>query len=119
MQAQIHDLMVAAFKEPLVAPDMIGFRFTVGGGKKVRQKYGDEMPKSAPVPPIFFQPTSLLFASPLPGSGVGPAPYQAFAQPLARTRREPNLVAPPSPPPLAGAMGRSDRRQPVSAGGGR
>jgi hypothetical protein len=48
VQAQIHDLMVAAFKEPLVAKKMIGFRFTVGGGKKVRQKYGDGMPKCAP-----------------------------------------------------------------------
>jgi len=44
-QSQISDLMTAAFKEPIVASKMIGFRFTVGGGKKVRQKYGDDMPK--------------------------------------------------------------------------
>ena len=118
MQAQIHDLMVAAFKEPLVAPDMIGFRFTVGGGKKVRQKYGDEMPKSPPVPLTSPRPPPLLLASPTPGPECL-APCQAFAQPLARTRREPNLVASTPPPPLAGAMGRSNRRQPVSAGGGR
>jgi len=44
-QAQIADLFTAAFKDPIPATKMIGFRFTVGGGKKVRQKYGDDMPK--------------------------------------------------------------------------
>ena len=43
--SQIQELFTAAFKEPIVASKMIGFRFTVGGGKKVRQKYGDDMPK--------------------------------------------------------------------------
>ena len=45
VQTQIQELFTAAFKEPIVASKMIGFRFTVGGGKKVRQKYGDDMPK--------------------------------------------------------------------------
>ena len=44
-ESQISDLFAAAFKEPIVASKMIGFRFTVGGGKKVRQKYGEDMPK--------------------------------------------------------------------------
>mmetsp|Transcript_1309 Transcript_1309/g.2184 ORF Transcript_1309/g.2184 Transcript_1309/m.2184 type:complete len:405 (-) Transcript_1309:229-1443(-) len=41
----ITDLMAAAFKDPIPSEKMLGFRFTVGGGKKVRQKYGDDMPK--------------------------------------------------------------------------
>jgi hypothetical protein len=45
VQAQIADLFTAAFKDPIASSKMIGFRFTVGGGKKVRQKYGDDMPK--------------------------------------------------------------------------
>jgi len=43
--AQIADLMTLAFKEPIVASKMLRISFTVGGGKKVRQKYGDDMPK--------------------------------------------------------------------------
>ena len=44
-QAQVVDLFTAAFSEPLPVPKPLRISFTVGGGKKVRQKYGDDLPK--------------------------------------------------------------------------
>lgn len=44
-EAQVHQLMTAAFADPIPAAKPLGFRFTVGGGKKVRAKYGEDMPK--------------------------------------------------------------------------
>ena len=44
-EAQVHQLMTAAFTDPIPAAKPLGFRFTVGGGKKVRAKYGEDMPK--------------------------------------------------------------------------
>jgi hypothetical protein len=38
-------LFTAAFSEPLPSAKMLRITFTVGGGKKVRQKYGDDLPK--------------------------------------------------------------------------
>jgi hypothetical protein len=34
--SQVHQLMIAAFKDPIPAAKPLGFRFTVGGGKKAR-----------------------------------------------------------------------------------
>jgi hypothetical protein len=65
-QAQISDLFTAAFKEPIVSSKMIGFRFTVGGGKKVRQKYGDDMPKYCRCPPTCNDRVSSLPVPPSP-----------------------------------------------------
>ena len=65
-QAQIAELFTAAFKDPFVRSNMIGFRFTVGGGKKVRQKYGDDMPKycrCAPSPALSPRGRALQSAS--------------------------------------------------------
>lgn len=39
------DLFNASFSEPLPSTKMLRITFTVGGGKKVRQKYGDDLPK--------------------------------------------------------------------------
>lgn len=45
-QSRAHDLMVAAFSTPLDAPrEMIRCTFVVGGGKLVRSKYDEELPK--------------------------------------------------------------------------
>ncbi len=45
LQAQVVDLFNAAFSEPLPSSKMLRITFTVGGGKKVRQKYGEDLPK--------------------------------------------------------------------------
>ena len=45
-QARAHDLVAAAFGKPLDAPtEMVRFTFVVGGGKQVRSKYDEELPK--------------------------------------------------------------------------
>lgn len=45
-QSRTHDLVVNAFSAPLDAPtEMIRCTFVVGGGKLVRSKYDDELPK--------------------------------------------------------------------------
>ena len=45
-EARARDLVTAAFSSPLSAPTaMVRFTFVVGGGKLVRQKYNDDLPK--------------------------------------------------------------------------
>ncbi len=45
-EARVRDLVTAAFSSPLTAPTaMVRFTFVVGGGKLVRQKYSDDLPK--------------------------------------------------------------------------
>lgn len=44
-QAKCDDLAKAAFGEPLPLATMVKLSFVVGGGKLVRQKYTDELPK--------------------------------------------------------------------------
>ena len=45
-EQRCRDLITAAFSSPLSAPtEMIRFTFIVGGGKLVRQKYNDDLPK--------------------------------------------------------------------------
>lgn len=45
-QSRAHDLITNAFSTPLDAPsEMIRFTFVVGGGKLVRSKYDDDLPK--------------------------------------------------------------------------
>eukprot|EP00931_Biecheleriopsis_adriatica_P076627 TRINITY_DN50316_c0_g1_i1.p1 TRINITY_DN50316_c0_g1~~TRINITY_DN50316_c0_g1_i1.p1 ORF type:complete len:408 (+),score=134.03 TRINITY_DN50316_c0_g1_i1:60-1283(+) len=44
-QAKCAELVKAAFSEPLPLREMIRLSFTVGGGKLVRQKYSDDLPK--------------------------------------------------------------------------
>ena len=45
-EIRARDLVLAAFSAPLSAPTtMIRFTFVVGGGKLVRAKYSDDLPK--------------------------------------------------------------------------
>lgn len=45
-EARAHDLIIAAFSSPLTTPTtMVRFTFVVGGGKLVRSKYSDDLPK--------------------------------------------------------------------------
>ncbi|RHY57607.1 hypothetical protein DYB37_010498 [Aphanomyces astaci] len=45
-EPRTHDLIVAAFGTPLTAPtEMIRFTFIVGGGKLVRARYSEQLPK--------------------------------------------------------------------------
>jgi len=44
-QAKCGDLVKAAFSEPFPLKEMVRLSFTVGGGKLVRQKYSDDLPK--------------------------------------------------------------------------
>eukprot|EP00798_Chlamydomonas_sp_ICE-L_P000840 gene840-33571_t len=45
-ESRARDLMLAAFSTPLPAPkEMVRFTFVVGGGKLVRSKYSDDLPK--------------------------------------------------------------------------
>ena len=45
-EQRCRDLITAAFSSPLSAPsEMVRFTFVVGGGKLVRQKYNDDLPK--------------------------------------------------------------------------
>jgi hypothetical protein len=45
-EARARDLVLAAFSSPLSAPStMVRFTFIVGGGKLVRAKYSDDLPK--------------------------------------------------------------------------
>ena len=45
-EARVKDLVTAAFSSPLTAPSkMIKFTFISGGGKSVRSKYDEELPK--------------------------------------------------------------------------
>lgn len=45
-EARARDLVLAAFSSPLSAPStMVRFTFVVGGGKLVRAKYSDDLPK--------------------------------------------------------------------------
>lgn len=45
-ESRARDLMLTAFSAPLTAPtSMVRFTFVVGGGKLVRQKYNDDLPK--------------------------------------------------------------------------
>jgi len=44
-EAQVTSLMQAAFTEPVALSTMLRHTFVVGGGKKVRQKYDDKLPK--------------------------------------------------------------------------
>jgi hypothetical protein len=45
-EARARDLVLAAFSSPLNAPKtMVRFTFVVGGGKLVRSKYSDDLPK--------------------------------------------------------------------------
>ena len=47
-ESRVSDLMKAAFSKPLDAPKtMVRFQFIVGGGKLVRAKYSDDLPKWA------------------------------------------------------------------------
>jgi len=44
-QAKCNDLCKAAFSEPFALSTMVRLSFVVGGGKLVRQKYSDDLPK--------------------------------------------------------------------------
>lgn len=45
-EQRARDLMLAAFTNPLTAPtEMVKFTFIVGGGKLVRSRYSDDLPK--------------------------------------------------------------------------
>ena len=45
-ELRARDLVLAAFSSPLSAPTtMVRFTFVVGGGKLVRAKYSDDLPK--------------------------------------------------------------------------
>lgn len=45
-QQRARDLVLAAFSTPLTAPtEMVKFTFVVGGGKLVRSRYADDLPK--------------------------------------------------------------------------
>ncbi|GAX77342.1 hypothetical protein CEUSTIGMA_g4788.t1 [Chlamydomonas eustigma] len=45
-EARVKDLVVAAFSTPLTAPkEMVRFTFLVGGGKLVRARYDEDLPK--------------------------------------------------------------------------
>ena len=45
-EARVRDLVLAAFSSPLSSPTtMVRFTFVVGGGKLVRAKYSDDLPK--------------------------------------------------------------------------
>lgn len=45
-EARVRDLVLSAFSSPLTSPTaMVRFTFVVGGGKLVRAKYSDDLPK--------------------------------------------------------------------------
>ncbi|CAJ1338829.1 unnamed protein product, partial [Effrenium voratum] len=44
-QARCNELAKAAFSEPFPLKEMVRISFVVGGGKLVRQKYAEELPK--------------------------------------------------------------------------
>lgn len=44
-QARCHELAKASFSEPFPLKEMVRISFVVGGGKLVRQKYSDDLPK--------------------------------------------------------------------------
>ncbi|CAE7503660.1 unnamed protein product [Symbiodinium pilosum] len=44
-QARCNELAKAAFSEPMALKEMVRLSFVVGGGKLVRQKYSDDLPK--------------------------------------------------------------------------
>ncbi|OQR82304.1 hypothetical protein ACHHYP_16244 [Achlya hypogyna] len=44
-EARTRDLVVAAFSAPFELPDMVRLTFVVGGGKLVRSRYPEELPK--------------------------------------------------------------------------
>jgi len=45
-EQRAHDLIKGAFSKPLTAPtEMVKFQFVVGGGKLVRSRYSDDLPK--------------------------------------------------------------------------